>query len=288
MESFVLALALLAASGHETRPRQAEQYQYIVSIHRSSKAHNFLCAGSLVASAWVLTTANCLPKFACKVRYGDMASDENATFRRILKRVPHVNSRSVYGPVLTKNRLTPKTNNIGLAHIEEIPKWSLGHVSSIDYPALLGREVTVFEFIFLPSLKSKVYEMNKLRLRNDNKPLKKKFLFARFETDDYLDVKMLDVKTGVAMLCEGKTYAGPTLCVANKCFDIDESDPRTSIMSPDYGAPLVHADTIVGVTSEVDKTYAEFTPVSPYIDWIQLHISGKARRRFNTTRHKLI
>lgn len=281
MESIVLALALVVAtSGEETPLKEVDQYPFVVSIHRNAKTRNFLCAGSLIASSWVLTTANCLPKFACKVRYGDMA--KHATYSKILKRLHHMSSRSIYNPETPKNRLTPKANNIGLAHIQEILNITFGMLSGIDYTAIISREVKIFEFNFLPVYKSKIYEVNRKRLVPFEKRKKKrKPLFARFEGDKHSEVfiphdtKVLRTATGVAIECPMKHFAGPNICVANKCFDIEvDDDPRTKILAPDYGAPLVHGDMIVGVTTEVEPYYSRYTPISPYLTWISQQMTS--------------
>uniref|UniRef100_A0A2A4JZS5 Peptidase S1 domain-containing protein n=1 Tax=Heliothis virescens TaxID=7102 RepID=A0A2A4JZS5_HELVI len=284
MESLGLAITLVALVSGDTK--QGNEFPYIVSIHRDSDLRSFLCAGSLIASKWVLTSAHCLTKIATRIRYSSAWSLQNYNYSAILQRIRHKNTRSCRWALGDKNSLTPKVNNIGLALVECVSSINYARLSAIDYFALLGYEVRFMEFNYNLMLRANIYQSNKRRMDHIGRVRGKSVSFGSVKRPKNIGkLGNLDVNhstpmgvgyrvgTGVVQVCQDKSFPGPTMCVAQRCIGSVGHGDTESVL-PDYGAPLTHDGSIVGVSTDVKDSYSTYTPVSPYLDWINTVIAG--------------
>lgn len=276
---------------------------YIVSIynkHTGTPKGYQICAGSLVTHSYVLTTRFCLPRHAYKIRYGDMKSVDNPTYSQILHKKYHPNSRpeSILSKRMNIKQVVTGSNNIAMALIQKIPDQQFGLLAAIDYRSVVGRQVTYCAFDV--SETKDLLRSNKKQSKKEQLDLKaifkrkKKILREYFIKMNANKTKMLsgyhirhqltknDIShaihnvikytSGVVAPCEDKMSMGPIMCVVEKCMATNTQSNKQLIRTPDFGTPLIYDGKIVGIAADVDEHFIKFTPVSPFLNWINDYV----------------
>lgn len=201
------------------------------------------CTCAIIAQEWVLTAAGCIPP-NIKLKGDLYVWYKNFTMSPVqTKLMSKVQKSFVYQSYRhsAKAKSRGSLHNIGLLLVNPVRTTKHGVLSAIDYQALSGLHGT-----YVGGLKSSKAEA-----------------FEAYE-EDYVP---LEIGSGVIFRCE-PTENGPKLmCVAPRCTPTKDSYAYTY-----NGSPLILDTKIVGIisTSHLYPIISiRFTPVSPYIDWIQ-------------------
>lgn len=221
------------------RDAEPGEYPFVVSLHRWNARR---CSASVITSSWVLTAGHCCQdeiRFL-KICFGNMSTGWAHDERKVLRLV--VNPGYI-GTFLKVGDLY--FNDICLIETEEIPIRPLGRLSALEYTNLIGLPV-----IYVGYGRTKY---NATRL------------------EDYYRPPQIG-EAGVIPCDEEVIGFRPSICVVPKCKKLYQFG-----YSGDSGGPLLYKNYIVGVFSGTNSVQrapprymmSEYTPVSPYLDWIE-------------------
>ncbi|CAG9788982.1 unnamed protein product [Diatraea saccharalis] len=218
------------------------EYPFVVSLQTASRRR--YCTGSLIAERWVLSAAHCFNDQPKLVRFGNMTVPaKEATYRPILRMFPHPNYSELENYLMI--------NDIGLVLISAIKDVKMVKLSAVDYTTLIGSPVKYagFGMTYIFS----VLEDNSQAERLDQ-------------------TKPLQIGEGVVIRCEtveSLKIPTPAVCVAPQC-----SNKYADSNYGDSGGPLFYKNKIVAVVCSDTSVRAigQYTPVSPYIQWINIVI----------------
>ncbi|XP_048006701.1 trypsin-3-like [Leguminivora glycinivorella] len=211
------------------------EFPFAVSLQKKNPPVRF-CTGSLIAENWVLTAAHCVCQEGWSpndivIRYGEYTKPANETtmYSNVIKIFVHPSALAII-----------KRHDIALILTEKIPSQNFAKLLAIDYGTFVGLPVKYAGFGLI----------TKQVFVKDNKLIRK--------------LTSLQIGEGIVTPCTS-IYTG-LLCIAPMC-----SNKRQQARPGDSGGPLVYDGRVIGVAKSIslDDSITRYTPVSPYLQWIQ-------------------
>ncbi|XP_075984001.1 serine protease SP24D-like [Anticarsia gemmatalis] len=221
------------------------KYSYVVAWKMAVVFERKICTGSVIKPNWVLSGAHCCPDCAKIVthlymQWGDMSLSLSDT-----------DTKSVVLKIINHPNYSNFRNDIALVYVKTITMHHYGTLSAIDFRALIGFAVEYAG-----------YGMTYNPFDRKVKDKKKK---------NELDVtRPLQIGEASITSCRGWDRNDEVLCLQPKCSS------KQMISLGDSGGPMFLGNKIIGVAESIGaigKYLASnvfiYTPVSPYISWIQ-------------------
>ncbi|KAJ8738059.1 hypothetical protein PYW08_000654 [Mythimna loreyi] len=242
LRTFLLTVAMLTRQLYGRMSRnndeeEAAKYHFVVALFdKEDRLYRHRCTGTLITPNYVLTAGSCLYTDS-QVQFDEMDQPINETnyIRRVLQsqRLP---SGTHPGP------------DLGLMFVNAIPMKEYGQLSAVDYKAISGHLV----------------------------------VYAGFEV---MKSNCSDCSVGPMVIGEGVVFAcndeedkdsvlfrpTPSICAAPKC----STREFKSKVAGEPGSPLFHGGKLVGVHlgKVLPGSIRLYTPISPYLAWIQRAIT---------------
>ncbi|XP_063360588.1 mast cell protease 1A-like [Cydia amplana] len=249
---FLLILAIFVQSNANKAPSRGDlrvykgrndthnEFPFAVVLQRKDPPVFRKCTGILIADNWVLTSADCVfvPRARLPVvpghmviRYGDFTKPANET--KLYSSVIKIYAHPSYSELLW-------INDIALILTEKIPGKNFASRLALDYKTFFGLHVKYAGF---GQIAETVIANSKDKRESESIPLQ--------------------IGEGIVVPCE-KTVK--LLCVLPKC-----SDRKLQMRPGDSGGPLVYDGRVIGVAAGISSNspITWFTPISPYLEWIQ-------------------
>lgn len=213
---------------------EEKKYNFVVALHNNAnRVPNYRCTGTLISPNWVLTSANCLVANT-QMQFEEMELPINDTNSiRQIIRMERPPISTSSGP------------DLGLMFVKAVPMKEYGQLSAVDYKSIIGHAATYVGF----------------------GPPKEKCSSC---------AGPMHIREGaIVSSCnpDKQSVSVPVarLCIAPKCSELERWGPGAG----DPGSPMFHADKLAGVHNgdESPHSMRTYTPISPYLTWINLVLS---------------